>query len=77
MCIRQYFFHKWDVYAHEHSDQKTTSFPKCGAIVIYEMSARRHFLRTSDEGASASFARMCRIRLDRNSYNIFGNEHYV
>jgi hypothetical protein len=27
------------------------------------MSARRHFLRTSDEGASASFARMCRIRL--------------
>jgi hypothetical protein len=41
-------------------------------VVIYEMSARRHFsliiLGTSDEGASASFARMCRIRLD---------EHYV
>jgi hypothetical protein len=31
-------------------------------VVTYEMSARRH-LRPSDEGASASFARMCRIRL--------------
>jgi hypothetical protein len=26
MCIRQYFFHKWDVYAHEHSNQKQLVF---------------------------------------------------
>jgi hypothetical protein len=31
-------------------------------MVIYEMSPRRYY-RTSDEGASASFVRMCRIRL--------------
>jgi hypothetical protein len=50
----------------------TGTVKNCSKIVIYEMSARRHFSRiilgTSDEGASASFARMCRIRLD---------EHYV
>jgi hypothetical protein len=32
-------------------------------IVIYEPSARRYFSPTSDEGASASFVGICRIRL--------------
>jgi hypothetical protein len=46
----------------EQAQQDQMSVVMEQQLVIYEISARKHF-STSDEGASASFARMCQIRL--------------